>query len=86
MVQIILFIYSHFHYLSLSGHGWDPRTNLIPPSREFIKMVQIPASDPVQGLGLQFSAFGKDWTLDLSLNTFLLTSATKFDVRNEQGE
>ncbi len=48
-------------------------------------MVETPASDVDDGLGLRFKAFGKTWDLDLSLNTFLLSSASKFDVRNEKG-
>jgi len=67
------------------GEGWDPRSNLIPPSLEFINFRKVPASDP-EGLGLVFKAFGKTWTLDLSLNTFLLSSESKFDVRNENGD
>jgi len=70
----------------IPGEGWDPRSDLIPPSLEFIEFRQIPASDPEDGLGLSFKAFGKTWQLDLSLNTFLLTSASKFDVRNENGQ
>ena len=69
-----------------SGHGWDIRRHKIPPSLEFIEFVKIPASDPIDGLGLSFKAFGKTWKLDLSLNTFLLSSKSKFDVRNENGE
>merc|ERR1712198_771864 len=67
----------------IPGQGWDTRSNLIPPSLEFIDFVKIPASDPIEGLGLSFSAFGKNWKLDLSLNTFVVTGASRFDVRNE---
>ena len=69
----------------MTGQGWDPRAILYPPSLDFIKFEKFPASHPEEGLGLRFKAFEKEWELDLSLNTFLLSSKSKFDVRNEKG-